>query len=57
MKSLGKWKSLTSDKEILQVIRGDITEFETTPPERYYPYNANFSESETELINLEIQSC
>ena len=47
--------SLTSDKEILQVIGGDIIEFETAPPETHYSYNAKFSESETELIDLEIQ--
>ena len=43
-KSLVNWKSLISNKEILQIIDGDIIEFETTPPERHYSYNANFSE-------------
>ena len=46
---------LTSEKITLQVIEGDIVEFETIPPERHYSYYANFSESETELIDLEIQ--
>ena len=52
-KSLENWKHLTSDKEILQVIEGDIIEFESTPPERH-SYNAKFSESEIELVDLEI---
>ena len=44
-KSLEKW---TSDKEILQLIVGNITEFETIPLECHYLYNVKFSELETE---------
>ena len=47
-KSLEKWKSLTSGKEILQLIAGNIIEFETIQLECHYLYNVKFSELETE---------
>ena len=51
---LKDWKELTSDKKILEIIKGDIIEFENVPIVRHNAKNASFTEEENEYVKSEI---
>ncbi len=52
---LNEWQLLTSDEEILNVIRGDSIEFDSIPPIQHFCRNKKVSEHNAQLIDLEIE--
>ena len=46
---------MTSDEEILNVIRGDSIEFDSIPPIQHFCRNQKVSEHNAQLIDLEIE--
>lgn len=49
-----KWKTITSDKSILDVLNGYQLRFHTLPPTRNKCNNPSFSENEKKSIHLEV---
>ncbi len=50
-----EWEKLTSDPEIIQIVKGDIIRFEMPPPEKTTAKPCNVSPENKELIDLEIR--
>ena len=51
---LSKWKSITTDTEIIDVVTGTTIEFESIPVQRRQPATKNFSDTEVLVIENEI---
>ena len=53
---LQQWKNLTQDQEILQIVRGDIIEFEGSVPIKHSSHKCNLSPEETIQVRNELQN-
>ena len=54
-KYVHQWELLTSDPEILDIVQGAHIDFEYMPEQHVPPMSNDFSQSETKLIDLEIE--
>ena len=53
---IDEWEKLTSDQEILQMIKGDIIDFiEEIPVQNHRSYNINMSKEDKKLVRKEIK--
>ena len=52
---MNEWEKLTSDNQILQIVKGDLIEFDDHPLTSHIAYNPKFSSQEEEIIDLEIE--
>ena len=50
-----EWQKLTSDVEVLQIVRGDIIEFEENVPSKHHARPCSLSSSEEISLNSELQ--
>lgn len=50
-----QWGKKTTDKSILNIIKGDNIYFESSPPIQHYAQNAKFTSVEEHIIQLEIE--
>ena len=50
-----QWQALTSDPEILQIVRGDVINFEGNPPANSIARNCNVSADTEARMNKEIR--
>ena len=53
---LMEWKKLTSDPEILDIVKGAHIEFDSLPFQKFVPSQIRFSNSEIDIIEEEIKS-
>ena len=51
---LHEWEKITSDREILDIVKGQHIEFETEPFQKYMRSQSNYSDAEQSVIRSEI---
>lgn len=51
---INQWQKLTSDRRILNIVKGDSIDFESSPPVKHFSKNAKFSMEEDKFIKSEI---
>ena len=54
-KHIAAWKNLTSDKNILQTVRGEVIDFSKAPPSQHFAANATLTTEEKSFVNSEIK--
>ena len=53
-KNLEKWKELTSDKSIIDIVRGYVLEFDHHPIQHFIPSPIQFNDTEWDIVNNEV---
>ena len=48
------WEALTSDQEILNIVKGDSIDFDSPPPDRHFVYNTKILDLHRDLLRTEI---